>query len=72
MTLFGKSYLALRVLEQFTNEDAERVDWGTYVHAAGQVTAEAATQRLTLAAVETIGSAKEKNTNFPILKRVGA
>jgi len=59
-------------VQQFTNEDAKRVGWGTYVHTTRDVTAKAGTQRLTLAPVETIGSAKEKKANFPILKRVSA
>jgi hypothetical protein len=51
-------------VKQFTNEDAKRVGWGTYVHTATHVTAKAGTQRLTLAPVGTIASAKEKNANF--------
>lgn len=62
-------------MKQFTNEDAKTVGWGTYVHTTTRVTAKAGragTQRLTLAPVEAIGSAKEKKANFPILKRVSA
>ena len=64
--------MALKVVKQFTNEDAKRVGRGTYVHTTTHVSAKTGTQRLTPAPVETIGSAKEKNANFPILKRVSA
>jgi len=57
--------LALKVVKQFTNEDAKRVGWGTYVHTTTHITEKAGTQRLTLAPVETIGSAKLKNANSP-------
>jgi hypothetical protein len=75
LTLFGQSYVTIKAVKQFTNEDAKRVGWGTYVHTTTHVFAKAEkpeTQRLTLAPVEAIGSAKEKNANFPILKRVSA